>query len=147
MGKTTRRWMRKTPLSVAFVRSLALFVGLVAAALAANAQTDFTRVYGPADPDVPVPQAMGVWGRIDPAATSQLAAYVKAVGTPAWKDMSATGQITYQGGGKPEQDSATLTVLNGDNYRLDVQTRAATTDADGQARLAIDPSTNNDPLP
>ncbi len=85
-----------------------------------HAQTDFTRVYGPVDRDVAVPRETGVFGHVDPAASTEIVEHIKAVGASTWHDMYATGKITYPNGDKAEVDDATFSILNGDSYRLDI---------------------------
>jgi hypothetical protein len=91
-----------------------------------QAQTQFTRVYGPTDRDVAIPSATGVFGHVDSAASAEIIAHIKAVGAPTWHDMSATGKITYPDGDRAEIDDATLSILNSDSYRLDVKTPQGT---------------------
>ncbi len=103
-------------------RSLLLLL-LISPALALQAQTDRGRVYGPLDSDVKMPKATGKFGQIDASASSEIASHRNAVGASStWQGMSGTGQITYPGDSSPVVDDATFTILNIDNFRLDVTT-------------------------
>lgn len=85
----------------------------------ANAQTSFTRIYGPVDRDIPVPALVGALGRKDAGALAVLQAYRKAVNVADWQGMQASGTYTDSA---ENTGSATLTILNGGQFRLDVET-------------------------
>lgn len=90
----------------------------------ARGQTNFTRIYGPADRDVAVPEPPGMLGKYDPAALSEITDHLKAVESSSWTDLKANGQITYPRGegGNSEIDDASLSILGGQDFRLDVTT-------------------------
>lgn len=96
-----------------------LLTGFLSIANPANAQSDLTRVYGAEDQTVPVPTLVGTLGQKDAAALQELIDYLKAVNIVKWQGMQASGTL-IDGSGQSER--ATLTVLNGDNFRLDVET-------------------------
>ena len=122
-----------------------LFLALLSSALALQAQTDPTRIYGPLDRDVQTPVATGRFGQVDAAASSEVSLYQSVIGSSAWQGMSGTGQITYPGANAPED--ATFTIQNADSFRLDVTTPkgiqsvringtyGAVRDADGSMRF------------
>lgn len=88
----------------------------------ADAQNNFTRIFGPVDKDVAVPVATGVFGHVDASASTEILEHLTAVGLSPWQDLSAAGTITYPLSGVDEMDTAAFTILNADSYRLDVQT-------------------------
>ncbi len=90
---------------------------LFTCALTANAQTQFSRIYGPLDQDVAVPNTVSTPVASDAPALQQLISHLQAVGGGVWQDMSATGQITYSGAAAAS--SVTLKMLAADRYRLD----------------------------
>ncbi|HLH37143.1 MAG TPA: hypothetical protein VKX41_20895 [Alloacidobacterium sp.] len=96
------------------ILNLVLFVHF-----ALYAQRDLTRIYGPEDQTVPMPTFGGTLGQKDTAALQELIDYVKAVNITAWRGLQASGTLT-DGSGSTSQ--ATLTILNGDQFRLDVET-------------------------
>lgn len=96
-----------------------MFACLFGSSLIAHAQKDFTRIYGAEDQSVPMPAFTGSLGQKDAAALQELIDYLKAVNIGAWKGLQATGTMTDSSGAN---NQATLTVLNSDQFRLDVQT-------------------------
>ena len=103
------------------VRHGCLFMLITSSVALLHAQTDFTRVYGPVDRDVAVPTATGTFGRVDAAASTEVVEHIKAVGASAWHDMSGTGKITYPSLDNEEVDDVTLSILNGNAYRLNIK--------------------------
>ena len=88
-------------------------------ALPVYAQKDFTRIYGTGDQTVPTPTFIGVLGQKDPGALQELIDYLEAVNITDWKGMQASGRLTDISG---NSDPASLSILNGDHFRLDVET-------------------------
>jgi hypothetical protein len=113
-----RRTRRSFPCLVLF--KVLLILGFVPPLLgrALYAQTDFIRIYGSEDQTIPTPAFVGSLGQKDTAALQELIDYVKAVNITAWKGMQASGTLT-DGAGNTNQ--ATLTILDGDHFRLDVE--------------------------
>jgi hypothetical protein len=129
MDRNFRRWCSGLPIRRRCLRALKCSCLLMLVSLPLSllqAQTDFTRIYGPVDRDVSVPSATGLFGHVDPAASTEILEHIAAVGASPWQDMSASGKITYPLGDTSEADSATLTIFNGDRFRLDVQTPQGT---------------------
>jgi len=114
--------------------SLAVFViGMGAMVLAPlHAQTYPTRILGPLDAAVPVPQNIPSTGTKDANALQEVLSFLTATVPGSWKGMQGTGTIILPNGSATEQGSATLTVLNGDAYRLDINA------PDGQRSIRID---------
>lgn len=80
---------------------------------------DFTRIRGAEDADVAVPKASLQLGQKDSAALQAILDFLKATHGASWTGMQATGTFTSHG----ESSAATLTVLNGDDFRLDVNSQ------------------------
>jgi hypothetical protein len=97
--------------------SICLLLVLLSCAFSANAQTQFSRIYGPSDRDISVPDTVPTVGTVDAAALEEIVEHLKAVGGGVWQDMSGTGQITYSGAS--QGSSATLKILGANRYRLD----------------------------
>lgn len=110
-----------------FMRTLlCLCLGVMLSALSSSAllaqagsHVDLTRIYGAEDRDVPTPTFTGTLGQKDTSALQELIDYLKATNITAWQGMQASGTLTD---GTGANDQATLTVLNGDHFRLDVET-------------------------
>lgn len=90
--------------------------------LALQAQTDQTRIYGPLDRDVKTPKASGTFGQVDAAASSEVSSHRYVMGASEWQGMTGTGQISYPNANTPVIADATFTILNTDDFRLDVTT-------------------------
>jgi hypothetical protein len=88
----------------------------------AQAQLDQTRVYGPEDSDVPTPAVRAPLGQQDAGALQELIDYVRAVNLGAWQGLRGTGSFANSGAANTSQDEATLTISQGDRFRLDVRT-------------------------
>ncbi|MGH9585786.1 MAG: hypothetical protein ACRD3F_02460 [Acidobacteriaceae bacterium] len=84
----------------------------------ASAQGQFTRIQGTEDQSVPMPTFVGALGQKDARALQEFVDYLKAVNIFSWKGMQASGTLTDSLG---NADPATLTIVNGDQFRLDVQ--------------------------
>ena len=109
-------------LSCFYFRLCAAFVVVASIFListSANAQTDFTRIYGSEDQTVPMPGFVGTLGQKDAGALQERLDYLKAVNILDWKGMQASGTLTDDSG---NTNQATLAILNADHSRLDVQT-------------------------
>lgn len=118
-------------LSCFHVRLCAAFVvvdSIFLISTSANAQTDFTRIYGSEDRAVPMPTFVGTLGRKDAGAIQERLNYLKAVNVLDWKGMQASGILTDDSG---NANQATLAILNADHSRLDVQT------SDGERSIRI----------
>lgn len=100
-------------------KALALPV-LVAASLCAYAQlpSEFTRIYGESDSQLPLPVHPNRNGQ-DAAAIQQLAGFMKATHLSGWKGLVATGTITITG--DPTPYPAHLSMAGGTSYRLDIE--------------------------
>ncbi len=99
---------------------LLLILGIVfLLSTTACAQVDFTRIYGSQDQMIPTPSFVGRLGQKDTAALQELIDYIKVVNITAWQGMQASGILTDDSG---NTNQATLTVLNGNDFRLDVET-------------------------
>jgi hypothetical protein len=86
---------------------------------AVQEKVDLTRIYGAEDRDVPTPAFTGSLGQKDASALQELIDYLKAVNIATWRGMQANGTLTDSRGAN---DQATLTILNGNHFRLDVET-------------------------
>jgi hypothetical protein len=73
------------------------------------------------DTDVAVPKAAGALGRQDAAALKEITEHLATVGSALWLGMQGTGKIVY-GAKDPTTFSATLSMMGGDQFRLDAQT-------------------------
>ena len=105
---------------VLLLLSFSLFLSPVFSQTAtSHTQTDFTRIYGAEDQTIPLPAFVGALGQKDAPALQVLVDYLKAVNIGAWTGMQASGMLTDSSG---DSSQATLTVLNDDHFRLDVQT-------------------------
>lgn len=93
--------------------------GVLLVCASAVAQADFTRIYGSEDQAVPTPTFVGTLGQKDTGALQELVDYLKAVDILNWQGMQASGTLTDHSG---NTNQATLTILNGNQFRLDVQT-------------------------
>jgi hypothetical protein len=95
-----------------------LFIGL-ATALCPMGHTQSG--HDPVDSDVQMPTRTGTLGRVDAAALEEVVEHLKVVGVAPWTEMQGKGALTY-----PSADlgpfNATLSILNGDSFRLDVET-------------------------
>lgn len=96
-----------------------VFIVIAVAPAFTRAQTLLTRVYGPEDQTVSSPQYVPDTGQKDAAALQLILDYLKAVNVGSWQGMQATGTISAP---SKASDEATLTILGGNQYRLDVQT-------------------------
>jgi hypothetical protein len=106
--------------------SIILFVFVLCpAAIAAQSQPespqkkDFTRIMGAEDGDLVVPGPALTTVQKDSSALQTIAAFVSAVNGRGWSGMQATGTLTSPGA-TAEQYPATLTIQNGNSFRLDV---------------------------
>lgn len=100
---------------------LLLFFALAFAASAAG-QTPFTRIYGPEDQDVPLPQFVPLTGNKDATALQTIQGFLTAVTATPWLGIQATGTFTIAGSQQAAPEAATLTISGGDDYRLDLIT-------------------------
>lgn len=83
------------------------FALALSASLASSAQT----------PDFPLPVATGRLGQKDPAAWAEVLAHLQAAAASNWKDVEATGTLTYPAG---DTHAASLFLLGSRYSRLDV---------------------------
>lgn len=104
-------WKTRVTLLLALLTSTTVF-----------AQGQFTRIYGPDDQDVPIPQFTQPTGSKDPVALQTILAYLNAVNATTWTGIQATGTFALTGNAKESQDAATLTISGGNNFRLDLTT-------------------------
>jgi hypothetical protein len=133
--------------------SCRLFGGVLLAALSlgasltANAQAPFTRIYGPQDQGIVVPQYVAPTGSQAAGAQLVIRSFLQAVGVTNWNGMQATGTITY--GATGNSDPATLTVIPDNQVRLDVTTSDGTRSMriDGDAGEVQEPSGTRRALP
>jgi hypothetical protein len=91
---------------------------------------NFTRIVGPEDGDLAVPGPALTSVQRDPSALQVITAFLTAANSGGWGGMQATGTLTSPGKTE-EQYPATLTVKNGDSFRLDVSA------TEGQRSLRI----------
>lgn len=112
----------RVPISFRSRHRLLPLLLLLSCSLALRAQTDPTRIYGPLDRDVKTPRATGTFGQVDAAASAEVSGHKNVMGASEWQGMTGTGQITYPNANAPVVEDATLTILNTDNFRLDVTT-------------------------
>ena len=95
-----------------------LLVGL-AVTLCPAGHTQST--HNPVDSDARMPARTGILGRGDAAALEEVVEHQNAVGAAPWVGIQGKGFLTY-----PSADlgpfNATLSILHGDNFRLDVET-------------------------
>lgn len=93
---------------------------LFAASLFAYAQSpsEFTRVYGESDSEIPLPVHPDRKGQ-DASAIQQLAGFMKVTNLSGWKGLIATGTITIAG--DPTPYPAHFSIAGGNSYRLDVE--------------------------
>ena len=136
-------------LCIRLLLTCTVFVRCVCSPLVTHAQDDLTRIYGAEDQEVPTPAFTGTLGQKDPAALQELIDYIKAVNITAWKGMQASGTFIDS---SDNTSQALLTILNGDHFRLDVETPKGqrsiridknlgeTADVDGK-RLLMPPAT------
>lgn len=99
---------------------------LVATATLCHAQTYPTRIFGAADQDFPTPQPFPLSGQKDSAALQEIIDFIGATGAGTWKGIQGSGTMSYPGKSGEESDSATLTILNGNRFRLDVAVAGGT---------------------
>jgi hypothetical protein len=99
-------------------------------------QSEFTRIHGPEDRDVPLPQIENASHPKDPSAIQELIEYLNAVGLKEWTGMQAKGVLLQSNG---EGGNASLGIGIGDQARLDVVTASGTrsTRIDGNRCIAI----------
>jgi len=99
---------------------------VLCAPLGAHAQTEnasaveFTRILGAEDTEVIVPKAVLPLSRKDAAALQEIIDFLKATNGTNWSGMQASGTLTSPSGDSEAQSPATLTIQNGDAFRLDV---------------------------
>jgi hypothetical protein len=107
------------------VRILTIFLLFVMAA-SVSGQSQFTRIYGPQDQDVPLPQFVPATGTKDANALQTIQAFLAAVNTTAWAGIQASGTFTVVGSQQATPLAATLTIAGGDDFRLDLATPSGT---------------------
>jgi hypothetical protein len=106
-------------ISVVIPAGLLLLSGCVLPTfLYGQAGAGFTRIYGPQDADVSIPQLALPLGRQDAGALQELAEYRKVINVSSWKGMQASGSFTNASG---VSSPASFAVLGDDHFRLDVQ--------------------------
>lgn len=101
---------------------LVIYLLLIAAAIAliskATGQSDFTRVYGPEDQTIPIPQSTISSGQKDASALQEILDFVKATDGGTWGGLQASG--TLVSGSIGGQSPATLLIGKAGELRLDV---------------------------
>ena len=112
-----------------YMRAFRLFMPLFALTLAASVlgQSQFTRIYGPEDQDVPLPQFVSVTGAKNPTALQAIQSFLTAVNATTWPGIQATGTFASGGNQQATPEAATLTISGGDDFRLDISTPNGTT--------------------
>lgn len=104
---------------------------LIEMAVAAPAQTQFTRIYGSLDGDVPVPQFAPLTGQQDATALQVLSKFVQATGATGWSGLQAQATLADQGAQEATPDSAILTLGEDNEFRMDIS------GPDGQRSIRI----------
>jgi hypothetical protein len=105
-----------------------IFVSLLAISIHAQAgrsdvRSDPTRIMGSLDSDVLIPDkpTNPAAHSSDAVALEVLASYLKSINASAWSGMQAVGTFSSPNGSSIVLSPATLTVRDGDSFRLDVQ--------------------------
>jgi hypothetical protein len=88
-------------------------------AVAATQPMDFTRISGSEDVDVAVPKAILPLGKKDAPALQAILDFLKTTNGASWTGLQAIGTFTSPGD-NGASSAATLTIQNGDAFRLDV---------------------------
>ena len=104
-------------------------VGTVSGQEATDGLSSMTRVLGPKDGDVAVPSLLLPLGSLDAVALQAILDFIKSINGGNWRGMQGAGTLT--GPDQKTTSQATLTVLGGDDYRLDVSAQ------EGQTSLRI----------
>ncbi|NYF81313.1 hypothetical protein [Granulicella arctica] len=76
---------------------------------------------GPSNNTIVMPSTTGASGRVDAGALEELTEHLQAVGGGNWSGMQGKGSITYPSA-NTGPFTATLSILRGDHFRLDVET-------------------------
>jgi hypothetical protein len=87
----------------------------------ARSQTAFTRIYGPEDQTIPMPEIVGTAGQQDASALLEMTGFRTALSATQWDGLVASGKFTDIYG---NLDQATLTLVGSSESRLDVTTAA-----------------------
>ncbi len=103
---------------------IALLASQFGESITANAQSEFTRVYGTDDQSLPVPQSVSATVQKDAAAVQAVLNFVKTVNGSNWTGIQGTGTFTAPNGDTEDQGSASLTIQNSDEFRLDLNASA-----------------------
>jgi hypothetical protein len=89
----------------------------------AKSQNDLTRVFGAEDAEIPTPAIRATLGQQDTGALQELIDYLKAVNLVSWNGFSGSGTFVAPATDGGNGDQASVSVVQGDQFRLDVHTQ------------------------